>query len=110
MVFALGHTAYYLYGASSNDERERMPNYAVQWAAMDWAKTCGCHWYDLWGIPDAPEAELEASFANRHDGLWGVYRFKRGFGGQLKRTVGPTDRVYNQLAYKLYQWRRGSNQ
>jgi lipid II:glycine glycyltransferase (peptidoglycan interpeptide bridge formation enzyme) len=110
MVFMHGRTAYYLYGASSNDERERMPNYAVQWAAMEWAKTRGCHWYDLWGIPDAPEEELEANFTNRHEGLWGVYRFKRGFGGQLKRTVGATDRVYNSLAYKLYQWRRGRNQ
>ena len=107
MVFVLGKTAAYLYGASSNEERQRMPTYAVQWAAMEWAKAQGCHWYDLWGVPDAPEAELEANFADRHDGLWGVYRFKRGFGGQLQRTIGATDRVYNKLVYKLYQWRRG---
>lgn len=107
MVFVLGQTAYYLYGASGNEERERMPAYAVQWAAMTWAKSRGCHWYDLWGIPDAPEAELEANFSQRHDGLWGVYRFKRGFGGQVSRTIGASDRIYNQLAYKLYQWRRG---
>ncbi len=106
MVFTLGTNAYYLYGASGSEERERMPNYAVQWAAIEWAKNQGCQSYDLWGIPDAPEAELEANFTNRHDGLWGVYRFKRGFGGQIKRTVGATDRVYNNLAYKLYQWRR----
>lgn len=106
MVFSLGHTAYYLYGASGNEERARMPNYAVQWAAIQWAKARGCHRYDLWGIPDAPEAELEANFTSRRDDLWGVYRFKRGFGGQVRRTVGATDRVYNQLAYKLYQWRR----
>lgn len=106
MVFTLGANAYYLYGASGNEERERMPNYAVQWAAIEWAKNQGCQSYDLWGIPDAPEAELEANFTNRHDGLWSVYRFKRGFGGQIKHTVGATDRVYNNLAYKLYQWRR----
>ena len=107
MVFALGETAAYLYGASSSEERQRMPSYAVQWAAMEWAKTRGCRQYDLWGIPDAPEEELEASFADRHDGLWGVYRFKRGFGGQIQRTIGAADRVYNKLVYKLYQWRRG---
>ncbi|NJN53858.1 MAG: peptidoglycan bridge formation glycyltransferase FemA/FemB family protein [Anaerolineae bacterium] len=106
MIFTLGQNAYYLYGASSNEERERMPNYAVQWAAIEWAKAQGCQTYDLWGIPDAPEAELEASFTNRHDGLWGVYRFKRGFGGEIKRTVGAADRVHNNFAYKLYQWRR----
>ena len=107
MVFALGKTAAYLYGASSNEERQRMPTYAVQWAAMEWAKEQGCHWYDLWGVPDAPEEELEGNFSDRNDGLWGVYRFKRGFGGNIQRTIGATDRIYNKLVYKLYQWRRG---
>jgi len=106
MVFVLGDTAAYLYGASSNEERQRMPTYAVQWAAIEWAKAQGCHWYDLWGVPDAPEDELEANFTDRHDGLWGVYRFKRGFGGQIQRTIGASDRIYNKLVYKLYQWRR----
>jgi lipid II:glycine glycyltransferase (peptidoglycan interpeptide bridge formation enzyme) len=106
MVFVLGDTAAYLYGASSNEERQRMPTYAVQWAAIEWAKARGCHWYDLWGVPDAPEDELEANFTDRHDGLWGVYRFKRGFGGQIQRTIGASDRSYNKLVYKLYQWRR----
>ncbi len=106
MVFKHGERAAYLYGASANEERNRMPNYAVQWAAIQWAKGRGCTTYDLWGVPDAPEEELEAQFEQRSDGLWGVYRFKRGFGGQLRRTVGPADRVYNQRAHKLYRWRR----
>lgn len=108
MVFRCGERAAYLYGASSNEERQRMPNYAVQWAAIQWAKEQGCSEYDLWGVPDYPEEELEANFMERNDGLWGVYRFKRGFGGQLKRTVGTADRVYNQMVYRLYQWRRGN--
>jgi peptidoglycan pentaglycine glycine transferase (the first glycine) len=106
MVFRCGRRTAYLYGASSNEERQRMPNYAVQWAAIQWAKEQGCTEYDLWGVPDNPEEELEANFMDRNDGLWGVYRFKRGFGGQLKRTVGTADRVYNQMVYRLYQWRR----
>lgn len=108
MVFALGDTAYYLFGASSNEERQRMPTYAVQWAAMRWARERGCKQYDLWGVPDYPEDKLEEAFTQRNDGLWGVYRFKRGFGGELRRTVGAADRVYNQLFYRLYKWRRGS--
>ncbi|MFZ0545070.1 MAG: peptidoglycan bridge formation glycyltransferase FemA/FemB family protein [Candidatus Promineifilaceae bacterium] len=107
MVFTLGDKAAYLYGASSNEERQRMPTYAVQWAAVQWAKDRGCTSYDLWGVPDEPEDTLEAQFTERDDGLWGVYRFKRGFGGQVVRTVGTADRVYNKLVYRLYQWRRG---
>jgi lipid II:glycine glycyltransferase (peptidoglycan interpeptide bridge formation enzyme) len=84
-----------------------MPTYALQWQAIQWAKAKGCTSYDLWGVPDAPEEELEAHFADRHDGLWGVYRAKRGYGGQVQRTVGAADRIYNKNVHKLYQWRRG---
>ena len=107
MVFAAGASAAYLYGASSDEERQRMPAYAAQWAAMRWAKARGCTTYDLWGVPDAEEEELEAGFAERQDGLWPVYRFKRGFGGEVKRTVGAADRVYNNLLHRLYAWQRG---
>jgi peptidoglycan pentaglycine glycine transferase (the first glycine) len=107
MVFLNGDRAAYLYGASGDEERQRMPTYAVQWAAMRWAKEKGCKTYDLWGVPDHSEEELEAAFRGRDDGLWGVYRFKRGFGGQLMRTVGTADRVYNKTVYRLYRWRRG---
>jgi lipid II:glycine glycyltransferase (peptidoglycan interpeptide bridge formation enzyme) len=106
MVFINGTRAAYLYGASSNRERNRMPSYAAQWAAMRWAKDRGCTSYDFWGIPDAPDDQLEADLTNRSDGLWGVYRFKRGFGGVKRRTIGTLDRVYNEKVYKLYHWRR----
>lgn len=106
MIFRSGPKAAYLYGASSSEERERMPTYALQWAAIQWAKERGCTEYDLWGIPDAPEEELEAGFEQRHDGLWGVYRFKRGFNGRILRTVGAVDRIYNPRLYRLYQWWR----
>jgi peptidoglycan pentaglycine glycine transferase (the first glycine) len=107
MVFVVGQRAAYLYGASGNEERQRMPTYAVQWAAVEWAKERGCTEYDLWGVPDYSQEELEARFREHDEGLWGVYRFKRGFGGRLSRTVGPADRVYNRLVYKLYRRRRG---
>jgi lipid II:glycine glycyltransferase (peptidoglycan interpeptide bridge formation enzyme) len=97
-----GTRAYYLYGASTDEERNRMPTYLLQWEAMKWAKARGCEEYDLWGVPDEDEATLEANFENRHDGLWGVYRFKRGFGGELKRAVQAMDRVYNPLLYWMY--------
>jgi lipid II:glycine glycyltransferase (peptidoglycan interpeptide bridge formation enzyme) len=111
MVFAWGRTAIYLYGASSNEERERMPNHTLQWEAIRWAREQGCTTYDLWGIPDADQAELEAQFEGRHDGLWGVYGFKRGFGGRIVRAVGAWDRAYQPLGYKAYtlytRWRGG---
>lgn len=97
-----GKRAYYLYGASTDEERNRMPTYLLQWEAMKWAKARSCKEYDLWGVPDEEEVSLEANFEARHDGLWGVYRFKRGFGGELKRAAQAMDRVYNPLLYWSY--------
>ncbi len=102
MVFALGETAWYLYGASSEEERQRMPAYLLQWEAMRWARAKGCTQYDLWGVPDEDEETLEAEFADRSDGLWGVYRFKRGFGGRLIRWAGAYDRVFIRPLYWLF--------
>lgn len=102
MVFARGTRAWYLYGASTNQHRNRMPTYLLQWQAIRWARERGCMQYDLWGIPEEDHETLEANFQNRSDGLWGVYRFKRGFGGSLERTIGTWDRPQIPLLYWLY--------
>jgi lipid II:glycine glycyltransferase (peptidoglycan interpeptide bridge formation enzyme) len=104
MVFARGGRAWYLYGASTDAQRDLMPTYLLQWEAMRWARQKGCRTYDLWGTPDEDESVLEANFTRRSDGLWGVYRFKRGFGGRVMRTAGPWDRVYRPLLYRGYSW------
>ncbi|MBE0410763.1 MAG: peptidoglycan bridge formation glycyltransferase FemA/FemB family protein [Anaerolineales bacterium] len=113
MVFTHGKRAWYFYGASAEQHRDRMPNYILQWEAMRWARKQGCLTYDLWGVPDFDLDTLENSFLQRRDGLWGVYRFKRGFGGKLQRAVGPWDRVYQPFLYRLYSWwieRKSPNQ
>lgn len=111
MIFRHGSRAWYFYGASIDDERHRMPSYLLQWEAMLWARQNGCSSYDLWGVPDEDEEQLEAAFTNRIDGLWSVYRFKRGFGGRLVRSVGAWDRVYQPGLYTIYRklmrFRRG---
>jgi lipid II:glycine glycyltransferase (peptidoglycan interpeptide bridge formation enzyme) len=103
MVFALGTTAWYLYGASSNSKRNLMAAYGVQWAAIQWARAKGCTTYDMWGIPDEDEPTLEAQFESRSDGLWGVYGFKRGWGGRVARSIGAWDKVYNPALYGAYR-------
>ena len=100
---ACGHKSWYMYGASSNQHREVMAPYAVQWAAMQWARERGCATYDLWGVPDEDERTLETEFTERSDGLWGVYRHKRGYGGQIVRYAGAFDYVYHKPIYALYR-------
>jgi lipid II:glycine glycyltransferase (peptidoglycan interpeptide bridge formation enzyme) len=104
MLFTMHGRAWYLYGASSNQHRNFMPTYLLQWEAIRRARNLGCLQYDLYGVPDYSLETLEAEFAGRSDGLWGVYRFKRGFGGSLLRAAGPWDRVYSPALYGLMNW------
>ncbi len=106
-VTAWAGTGIYMYGASSNRERHRMPNHLLQWEGMLWAKRQGCKVYDLWGIPDEVGAHPEewgGRTPERTDGMWGVFRFKQGFGGRIVRWVGAWDRVYNRPLYHMFQW------
>jgi peptidoglycan pentaglycine glycine transferase (the first glycine) len=105
MVFAFGSSAYYFYGASADVERNRKPTYPLQWEVIRWALRKGCTEYDMWGIPDEAANVEEDEAEAREDGLWGVYRFKRGFGGSIMRALRTLDRVYNPMLYKLYLWR-----
>jgi len=101
-VCARGTSAWYLYGASTDAERWRMPTYLLQWEAMRWARGRGAETYDLWGVPDEDPDTLEMNFEKRQDGLWGVYRFKRGFGGVIQRAAAAQDRVYRPWLYQAY--------
>jgi len=103
MVFTLGETVWYLYGASSRSKRNLYATYGIQWAAIQWAKARGCRYYDLWGVPDHDQATLESQFQTRSDGLWGVYGFKRGWGGQVRRSLGAWDKAYNPIVYAAYR-------
>ena len=93
ILFHFGRKCWYFYGASSNEERRRMPNYALQWEAIKWAKAQGCEAYDMWGAPDA---------FDESDSLWGVYQFKRGFRGQLTRHIGAWDFAPHPTLYYIY--------
>lgn len=94
-----GPTAIYLAGASSDMHREHMPTYALQYAALQWARDVGCTRYDLWGIPptDATPDAAQGEQQNVRDGLWGVYRFKQGFGGEIVTYPGIFVRQYRPL-------------
>jgi len=93
VVLFRGKEATYLYGASSNNKRNLMAPYALQWKAMQDAKEMGCEKYDLFGIP--PNEDQNHPMA-------GLYRFKTGFGGQIIHRPGSWDYAYNGLIYNLF--------
>ncbi|HEY63419.1 MAG TPA: peptidoglycan bridge formation glycyltransferase FemA/FemB family protein [Caldilineae bacterium] len=110
VVFAHGDRAWYFWGASASRGRNLMPNHALQWAAMRWARDRGCRLYDLWGIPDEVgqnPAAYTSSDVGRSGGLWGVYRFKQGFGGRVVRFAGAWEKPISRPGYAFYRlgWR-----
>lgn len=74
-----GEKAWYLYGASSNEYRNTMPNYLMQWSMIQRAMERGCWLYDFRGVPGNTE---------KNDPLYGLYRFKKGFSGTYTRFTG----------------------
>ncbi|MEA4925173.1 MAG: peptidoglycan bridge formation glycyltransferase FemA/FemB family protein [Syntrophomonadaceae bacterium] len=90
LVLVLGKKAWYLYGASSNDYRNVMPNYLIQWEMIRWAQERGCQIYDFRGV---------SGDLNEDNPLYGLYRFKKGFNGDLVEFIGDWDRVYAPVFY-----------
>ncbi len=89
-----GSRATYLYGASSLRKSHLMPSYALQWAAICKAKTVGCHDYDLFGTAPYPDP---------YHPMYGLYRFKTGFGGEMIHRQGCWDYPYDESHYDLYR-------
>lgn len=86
-----GDKTWYMYGASSNEHRNVMPNYLLQWEMIRWAVESGCRIYDFRGVsgdlsPDNP--------------LYGLYRFKKGFNGDFCEFCGQFTMVYKPLVTK----------
>ena len=75
--------AIYLYGASSNNKRNLMPNHLLQWTAMKDAKAYGSKFYDMYGMP--PEGKDE------NHPMHGLYMFKANFGGKNIHRTGSCD-------------------
>ncbi len=72
---AMGDSAVYLLGATSDDGLNSKGAYLLQWTLIKWLKEKGVRWYDLGGID--PEKNP------------GVYHFKRGFSGMDVCQLNP---------------------
>ncbi len=94
LLVKMGRWCWYMYGASSNEHRDRTPNHLLQWTAIRWAKEQGCWYYNFRGIPDVLEESQP---------MWGVYLFKSGFGGYAMRSLETHDLPYNPILYRLYR-------
>lgn len=88
LVAFFGDMATYMHGASSNEHRNIMAPFALQWEVIKQAKAQGYKYYDFFGIDEKK---------------WpGVTRFKTGFGGETIEYPGVYDIVFDKRMYSLY--------
>lgn len=95
LVLHYGNFATYLHGASSNENRNVMAPYLLQWQAMLDAKAEGCAYYDFGGVK---AGDVDNSWA-------GITTFKLGFSPETKPLTlpGTYDVIVNPRSYSLYR-------
>ncbi|KDP12726.1 N-acetyltransferase [Staphylococcus chromogenes] len=94
LLMFCGHKSYYLYGASSNDYRDFLPNHHMQFKMMQYAREKGAKTYDFGGTDNQPDKN------SSHYGLW---TFKKAWGTYLSEKIGEFDFVLNPIVYKAVE-------
>jgi lipid II:glycine glycyltransferase (peptidoglycan interpeptide bridge formation enzyme) len=90
-------TAIYYYGASSNEYRNLMAPYLLQWHAILDAKENNYHFYDFLGVADP---------SNPKDPLQGVTYFKQKFGGTLYNWPASNIIIHKPVLYFLLKLKK----
>ena len=105
MVFALGDTAWYLYGASARVKSNLIRDLRHTVGGDYNGRSSAAAAIMIFGAcPIMSAAALEAGFQERSDGLWGVYGFKRGWGGEVRRSLGAWDKsAATHFLYAAYR-------
>jgi lipid II:glycine glycyltransferase (peptidoglycan interpeptide bridge formation enzyme) len=106
MVFLFRGRGVHLWAGFSELGRQLCVGYKLHWSAMLAVKDLGGTCCDLWGIPDEIADMMERGDpvdSSRSDGMWGIYRFKKGFGGEIACYAGTFDYVYKPSAYAFLQ-------
>jgi len=109
LLITFGKTSVYVHGASSNQNRNLMAPYLLQWEAMQFVCSLGANHYDLGGVAkpisaDSSQAETFFTYTwDKTDKLSGVTRFKAGFNGTIKHYGPAFDVVFDSWKYAVYQ-------
>ena len=90
-----GNKTWYLYGASSNEHRNLMPNYLLQWTMIKEAIQNGCDMYDFRGV---------SGVVDENHPQYGLYRFKKGFGAEFTEFIGEVYIAFKPMWYSLYKF------
>ncbi|GCE08817.1 lipid II:glycine glycyltransferase FemX [Dictyobacter aurantiacus] len=93
MLIKMGDWCWDMFGGSSNHKRNLRATYLIQYHCFLWAKEQGCSFFDFRAIPNVLKPGEE---------MWGVYEFKKGFGGFSRMIINTQDYIYRPLPYRVW--------
>lgn len=96
VLFVLGETLYYPYGASSVKYREVMASNLMMWEAIKFGKKLGLKKFDMWGAANVIDPKPDNAY-------YGFHRFKEGYGPRLVEYVGSYDFVISKNLYFIFK-------
>ncbi len=94
MLIRFGDWCWDMFGATSDNKRNLKPAYLLQYRCFQWAKARNCTYFDFRTIPEILEPGEE---------MWGVYEYKKGFGGFSRLNIPTQDYVYRPLVYNAWR-------
>ena len=85
-----------LFGGCYDKYKEFLSFYTIHWELIKDSIKKGFKKYNFYGI--------SGDFENKKDELYGLYDFKRGFGGNVEEYIGEFDLVINKFMYFFYKY------
>lgn len=96
ILFVLGDTLYYPYGASSSKFREVMASNLMMWETIKFGKKLGLKKFDMWGaLSKNPDTK---------DSWYGFHKFKEGYGARHVEFLGSYDFIINKNLYQIFKF------
>ena len=89
-----GNKIWYLYGASSNEHRNLMPNYLLQWNMIKYSIEQKKDMYDFRGV---------VGVVDESHPQYGLYRFKQGFNAEFTEFIGELYINYKPFTNKMFK-------
>ncbi len=97
LIIVSGGIANYVFGGSSNEEKNRMPTYSAHWKAIGYAKQLNCSYYNFGAVSSEEET---------YKGWDGLTVFKKKFGGKEVKHSDFFDLIVSPLWYYFYNLRK----
>lgn len=94
MFLTFGWEVVYLFSGSYDEYMKYNAQYLIQWEIIKYAVKNKYDRYNFYGI--------EGNFDKENNDTYGIYKFKRGFDGNVVEFIGEFDLIVSKFYYNLY--------